>query len=252
MSRSLSSFLVALALAAAFAAAPAQAKDFRDKYEDITLPLLTDFLARSKLLPLNTREQLLDYLAVTECDIYKNVMGSQFKQQEIQNAVKQKIAMPVPGDGVLYIRVPTMFYVTEYNFDTQSMTLAPESTMRKVNTLDLISKPVPVCGGLTSAKLKVPGIYNIRLNIPISFYRVPLQKTIAESVYNKMDRLAYGKRFGILYGTMYMQVEPVTPTYDVLYSVTRTMVRGQLNVIDLYLDPDRKVLLRELDFDENY
>lgn len=252
MPRLLSLFLIALISATGVTVKAADAKDFRDKYEPVTLPLMIEYLVRSQLLPLDSKDKMLEYLAVTECDIYKEVKDSQFKQQEIQNAIKKKIAQPIPGDGTLYVKIPTIFYVTEYNFDTQSMTLDADSRMKKANTLDLLSTNVPVCGTLESSKLSIPTIFNIRLNIPISFFRIPLKKDLAETIYNKMDHESYGKKRNVVYGMMYIQIEPVPPVYDRYYMANRGLVRGQLNVIDLYLDPNYKVLLRQLDFDENY
>jgi len=250
MSRSLALFLAVLTVAG-LAAPQAHAKDFRAKYEDVTLPLITDYMVRSKGLKLDTQNKMMDYLKLTECDIYKAVKNSQFKQQAIQSAIQRKIDQPIPGDGNLYVKIPTVFYITNYDFDTQSFNLAPKSRMKRANILDLISKNISICDESQSEKMSLPGIYNIRLNYPISFYRIPLQKNLAETVFNKLDFLG-GSEFKVIYGLLYIQIEPVPPLLDTASSTATALAHGQLDVIDLFLDHDRKILLRQLDFGENF
>lgn len=242
----LCTFLVALTGATAWA------KDTRPQYEPININALTEFLVRSKLIKLDTKQKAMNYLAINECEIYKTVKNSQFKQQEIQTALQKKIEQPIPGDGFLYVKVPTLFYVSDYNFDTQSMALAPESQIRRANVLDLLNETSPICEDVPLNAFALPTLYNIRLNIPISLFRIPLKKEIAETIYNKMDRTTSGKIWNVVYGTFYIQIEPIAPAFDITYNTARATVRGEVNMIDIFLDQDRKVLLRQFNFAENF
>lgn len=244
--------ILVLALIFSVASPAAQAKDIRDKYQEVTLTNVLNFLITNKLIELKKTEDYIGYLKIAECALYNSVKDSQFKQQEIQEALKKKFDQPVRGDGILYFKIPTVLGLGNYNFDTQSIDILPANQMNKVNMLALIETDTPTCDGSSAKSTSLPVFYSLQLAMPISLYRIPLKKAIAESILPQLDRLQTGSKIPVLYGMLYVQIEPVPPRFETYFTATRGMLHGQLNMIEVFTDQERKTMLKRLNYEENY
>jgi hypothetical protein len=231
----------------------AQAKNPDDKYTSSNLADLTKLALHYNAFDLKDPDVFAEYLKITDCPIYSRVSNSPFKQQEIQQTVLRTLASQPKKDKELFFRLPITLMVSGYNFDTQSMPIIPESQFKRVNLLELTNVKSPLCNKEdTSLLRKIPAHYLAKLNFPISLYRIPLQRNIAETLTNKLDRYDGGDNTNLIYGYVLITIEAIQPEfqYDTLYP--QAIVRAQVNAIDLYIDKDRTIKFKRLDFAESF
>ncbi len=224
-----------------------------DKYKDTGLSSMTNYLIDSGLIPMDKADPVMDYLKISECDIYKLVKDNPFKQQEIQQAIQKKISTHHAIDiQPLFIRIPSVIQVTGYNFDTQSLNIAPQSQIGRVNIIQLMDGNDTLCDNLPRSSINALALtYSAKLNVPVSLYRIPLKRSIAESVLPRLDKLAQKKEISLIYSVLYVQIEPIKPDM-VGFGIRRSgVLHGQLNAIDLYADSRYKVLLKRLNYNDN-
>jgi hypothetical protein len=223
------------------------------KYKDATLPYLTRYLISAGLVDNTKTDVVMDYLKICECDIYKMVKDNPFKQQEVQQAVQKKIAKQESvNTQELFIRIPSLLQITGYNFDTQALNVDPRNQMRRVNNIQLLDGDDQVCDqNAASSVMALPLSYNARLNFPMSLVRIPLKRNIAEAVLPKLDKAQRDGSY-IVYTLMYVQIDPVKPDMSAYGSSRIGTMRGQVDAVELYADYDRKVLLKRLNYGENY
>jgi Domain of unknown function (DUF4852) len=246
-------FIVLVLMMMIFVPSLVSAKDMADKYIDVNLPDLTKFSAHYNTFDIKDNASFIDYLKITECNIYTSISKSQFKLQAIQQDFLNYLAKNQKNDKELFFRIPVTFQVSGYNFDTQSLTVIPNSQFRKVNMLELTRDQTPVCQDEDNGSIKtIPAYYNAKLNFPVSLYRIPLQKNIAESLFLRLEPTYSNPNIRIVYGYLLVQIEAIQPETKKVMSYTHATVRGQLNALDLFIDRNRKVLLKRLDYAEGF
>ena len=224
-----------------------------EKYTNVSFSDLTKFSAHYKSIDLNDSKAFLSYLQATECDIYNDVKDSLFKQQEVRQAILQSYEATKGQDRELYFRVPAIFYVSSYNFDTQSFTLMLQSQLKRVNNMDLLASNFQVCNNQYAGRLeKIPTSYTLKLNFPVSLYRIPLQRNVAETLFSKLDTYYFDAKIRVIYGYIYVQIEVIQPEIIENLSRISATIRGQVNGIDLFIDKDRKNLLKRLDYADSF
>lgn len=247
MRLSLYSFFTALAFCLCLAPiTPAVAKE----YKDIDLIDITKFSLHYKSVDLNNIDTFKDYLHLSDCEVYEAVKNNPFKLQEVQQAVLKDLAQHDLGDTSLYLRLPVIFYIKGYNFETQSFPVIQSNQFSRVNMLQLITPVGPMCENENIGSLKsIPINYIVKLNVPISLYRIPIQRNIAESLSSRLYSATPDGTTRVLYGYVLLKIEPIQPeTQKSSIGPDRIMLRGDAEAIDLYIDQDRKILFKRLDY----
>jgi len=229
----------------------ASAKSPTDNYTAVTLKDLTEFSSHFPTIDLNDDIAYSEYLKVTSCDIYRSLKDNQFKLQEAKQALIKERQSAGKYDRDLYFYIPVTFLTSGYNFDTQALTIVQENQLDRVNNFQLFNDMSPVCGERLTLQ-KTPYNYRVKLNFPISLRRIPLQKTAAEAVINKLDPSASNTSAKIIYGNIYLQIDPVAP--DLLRPPEKSFVsvHGQVNYINLYVDQDRKILFKQMNYSDAF
>ncbi|MDB5478625.1 MAG: hypothetical protein JWM96_1120 [Alphaproteobacteria bacterium] len=241
-------FIFTLLLLFGFLSA-AQAKDFTDKYVPVTPQALVNFAAHYKALDLTNPSVFAEFLQVTDCSLYMSLQNSQFKQQETQQEMLQKMQTTPQPDSEIYFKVPILFKVSSYNFETQSLMIQPSSQMRRVNIFPLTDMSMPVCGTASLEQMRnIPNRYNMKMNFPVSLYRIPLQKTLAESIFTRLDKADNEGRIRFMYGNIYLQIDAIQPKTERHNLDYTAQLFGQINAIDLYVDQDHRILIKRLDY----
>lgn len=237
---------------ACLVALPAHAKRSVSDYAEANLSDLTKFAAHYKTIDLADMSVFKEFLKVTDCEIYKNVSNSPFKLQEIQQPYLKHLATQQQQDMELYFRIPVTFRISGYNFDTQSFPVLPDSQFIKVNILELTQVQQQGCVMGEGPSTKVSSNYFSKLNMPISIYRIPVQRDIAESLTRRLAMYRSNENIRLIYGYILLQIEPIQPEIQKADIFKRTLVRGNVQAVDLYLDPDHKIPFKRLDYEENY
>lgn len=246
-------FLVLVIIALVALASPVQAKDFTDKYKDPNFKDMVEFLAQHKLLNLEDPATFSEYLRTAECEIYRNVSNSQFKQQELKQILQAKLQRSDVSTKELFIRVPLILYIEQYDFDTQSFAILADSQFKRVNILELFTGSANTCALASSSAIeKIPLRYTVKLNFPISLFRIPMRKDIAQTIFEKLDLKAEGYAARVIYGYIYVQVEAIQPEIVTDARFARAISRGQVNAIDLFADQNRRNLIKRLDYASVY
>lgn len=234
-------------------ASPVQAKDFTDKYVDPNFKEMVEFLAQYNMLNFEDPKTFSEYLKAAECEIYRSVSNSQFKQQELKQVLQTKIQQNRAASKELYVRVPLLLYIEQYDFDTQSLAILPESQFKRVNVLELITASPNTCATSNDDGIQnIPLSYAVKLNFPISLYRIPLHKDIAQSVFDRLDLKAEGYATRVVYGYIYVQIEAIQPEIVGEARFAKAITRGQVNAIDLFADRSRRNLIKRLDYAAAY
>lgn len=237
----------------AFSPINAQAKIHTEDYMEANLIDLTKFAAHYKAIDITNAEVFREYLKITECAVYKNISTSPFKLQEAQQAIVRELTQKQHQDKELYFRIPVTFRISGYNFDTQSFPVIRENQFNRVNILELTKNQPPMCGdGDTVDAEKVSASYFAKLNAPISVFRIPIQRDIAESISNRLVSSTSDPNIRTLYGYILLQVEAIQPEVQTNDIFTRTLVRGNVMAIDLFIDQGRRIMFKRLDYEENY
>lgn len=244
-----------LALTFALLALPQMvlAADFTEKYVDVDLKTLTEFAEHHKAINLNSPDAFAEYLKITDCATYLSMQNSQFRQHEQKQILEAKKQAQNEPDKDLFFRIPITFYTSGYNFDTQALDVVPRWQLNRVNVLELVPIKSSVCDGTTSVSvLNIPAIYVAKLNFPVSLRRIPLQKNIAESISTKMLSHPANANWKTLYGYMFVQIDAIQPEINRAQRFIRATVRGQVNAIDLYLDEDRTIQVKRLNYGDAF
>ena len=229
------------------------AKDFTDKYTAVSIRDLTEFSSHYPVIDLKDDKALLEYLKITNCPTYDTVKDDQFKLQAMKEAIlKQRAATP-EANRALFFYIPAIILTTGYNFDVQALDIYRTSQWNRVSSFDLYTDTATaICNENAMQITNIPITYTIRLNAPISMHRIPLQRSVAESLVSKLDKNAKNVQTKIIYANVYLQVDPVTPELWKPPEKNLVFVRGQVNAINLYVDKDRKILFKQLNYSDSF
>ncbi len=236
-------------------AAPARADVDTDRYQPVSLQSLALYGVQAQIFSLEEDDYFIDYLRLSECEIYNMIKDNPFRQQELRTALLEKLAnteIPPP----LFIYKDVTVNVAGYNFETQSLDMDRSSRMQRVGHIGLIDeRKNDICGG-TPYQLRnpLPSIFNLKLAFPVSLMRIPLQKRFAETVMKHLDESKFGSQ-PMLYVRLYFQVEPLEADDTDRRTSSRfnqTTFHGQLNMINIFLDHEHKILIKRLNYAENY
>lgn len=239
-----------------FAQTPPQAdtaKEAPKKYEDISLRDLTAFTALTKGVDMNDLSTFLEYLQITNCEVYLPIKTNQFRQQEMQRSVLAQLGQHQQELHEMRLRIPVTFLTSGYNFDTQSLDIIDKDRLKRVNSLQLFSPEGPVCDNRGNRYARLPVHYWVKLNMPVSLYRIPIQRSLAEAITAKLDRRHSNESQQIIYGNILVQIDPIAPTLKAAGSERVTgMLQGQIEAIDLFLDHERKIPFKRLNYDVGF
>ena len=225
------------------------------RYIDPTIKLMTEHLVQFQLQDMDNLEVFKEYLRLTDCDLYKSIHSNQFQQRELKQVLQKAIADSKNRINSLYVRVPFVLQVMRYDFDTQSIDIQPASQFKNINTIEIINVLRNICneGGVANSTITtMPTSHAVRLHFPISLYRIPLHKDLAQAIFEKLDAAARGYETRNVYGYFYIHIEPIEPEVSSDHLGSKALFRGQVDVIDLFSDQEREKLLKRLDLISAY
>lgn len=229
------------------------AKDFTEKYTDVNLQALTEFSAQQKTIKLDDAGTFDEYLMATNCQTYMTVKNNQFEKEKLRQQLNENLQKEKSDNHELYFRIPMTFLTSGYNFNTQSFSIIDSNQLHRVNILELAIGELPSCDSTNAYSfVKIPALYKAKLNFPVSLRRIPLEKNMAEALSARLDHSDANESWQIIYGTIFLQIEAIQPQIDKDSGSGLATLRGQVNAIDLYLDQDRKILIKRLNYAENY
>jgi hypothetical protein len=245
-------FLLLLMLLLGFVR-PCLAADAANRYQPTNFRELTAFASSFGIYNFDDNNILLEYLQATDCDLYKTVKDSTFKLEELRQTLKQQGKQTHPANEVIQVQVPAVFQVSGYNFDTQSITILPDLQLKNVNTFDILNERITLCDNISNYNLSyIPAYFSLRSNFPISLRRIPMHRHLAEALFPKLDRLDFNNQIYLIYATIYVTIEPITPFLEDYRKSIRAVMRGQIDMIDLFADRERKALIKRLNYADNY
>ena len=107
------------------------------------------------------------------------------------------------------------------------------------------------CNKKASTPLRVfPENYVVKLNLPISLYRLPMQSKAAKSLYESLDNSGTFNAPKVVYTWVYVSIEGALP--GVTRDKKRGVLLGQVDTIDVFQDAYRTKRLKRLDYRETY
>lgn len=224
-----------------------------ENYRPVNLIDLTHMAISMNALKLDDGAAFQEYMKIVDCNGFMQIKDSQFKMQEMQHAVLAQVnknqALQQKHDG-LYISIPTTFATSGYNFDTQSLDIVPDNHLRRVNVLMLTGVRDMICGTRGTEFTRIPTHYRAQLNMPVSLYRIPIQKNLAETVMGRLDISRTRDTHRIIYGNVLVQIEGIQPEISANPSNYQAIgtLRGQVAAIDLYIDHERKIRFKRLSY----
>lgn len=219
------------------------------EYKDVDLRTMTYFSALTGGIDLNNPDVFAEYLEIMYCETYIPIRNNPFRMKEMQQGVVQQVAQDSQTPRELYLRIPTSFLTSGYNFDTQALDVIPTNHMKRVKVMELYQPDKQLCHTRGNAFKQVPVYYSVSLNVPVSLYRIPLQQAIAENVLKRLDRQQNNEAQHIIYATILIRVLSTDPSFRALPGERKlaTML-GQVDAIDLYLDHERKLPFKRLNY----
>lgn len=256
MSRLLSGFLLfcGMIIIGLNGASRSYAASF-DQYTPVHLPDLARFLVDMDAVDLKDPDTFTEYLQITACDAFKQVKDSQFRQQELHynTLVRLQEQKKHISKSDMFISIPTTLLTPGYNFDTQSLEIIPDNQLKLVNSLQIYENRAPVCDKSVFGYAHVPIFYWVQLNFPVSLYRIPLQRNLAETLTNRLDKSRSNDKLRIIYGNVLVHIERIEPQITrTMYGQSYGFLFGQVAAIDLYVDHERRVLFKRLNYQDSY
>lgn len=213
-------------------------------YKTPYLEGMVDLLFSNGFVDPNDAEQLRDYVLVKDCDLFKRYFTDDFMWNKIRNRIiadSKTLQNHVDNRYVLDVR----FWVTRYNFNTKAFDIRPDSQLDNVNLLTLYT----ASNGVACSKAKgierfnkLPSQYQLRLDTPLSLYRIPMAENMGRKILAAMDKTKLpNEAHRILYGMVYLTVDSVMGTDG-----NQAVLLGRVDKLEFYLDQARTRRIRTL------
>ena len=231
----------------------AQSDDRFEKYSEPSFASLTDFIFDSGVIKLKDNKDVIDYLQMKDCTLFTLAKDDIFVQQQMLQQISEGQKQRINDlKGNLYVRLPVEFYITKYNFVTQSFDLSEESFLSNVGVINIFSSPNSMCNENLRDSI-FPTSFDVKLNFPVSMRRIPMQPGTAKTLMDKLSLHPRRKDQKAFFGYMYITIEGVSNTLDSgLGGKKIAQLLGQVEAIDLFLDIERQKRLKRLDYSAAY
>ncbi|HEY1095619.1 MAG TPA: DUF4852 domain-containing protein [Alphaproteobacteria bacterium] len=228
--------LIILGTASAMAVPPAQ-------YDIPNLQNMTDFVFANGMINPNDQDQLIEYVMIKDCDLYKEYYLDDFAWNKIRARILDN-SKELHDDVITHFVMPANFLVTRYNFTTKSFDLSKSSQLINVNLMNLTKDVVPLCPRLNvSPSLKMlPYYYYLKIDTPLSLYRIPMAEDMGKKILDSMETVQEGGMVSRrLYALLYMSADSVLDLNN-----QKGVFLGRIDKIEFFLDQKRTQRIRTL------
>jgi hypothetical protein len=237
----------AFALMLVFMAQPAVALP-PPRYEIPSLQNMTDFLFTNGFVNPDDQQDLVDYVMIKDCKLYMDYYKDDFAWNRIRNRIHTD-AKSLQNDITTHFIISNSIAIERYNFVTKAFDLSPESQLRNVNIMPLYHEQDKLCPGANfSVRLeKLPSRYDLKLDAPLSLYRVPMAEDMGRRILPDMvtDNVGNGK--GRIF---YMLVYVTTDSVLDIATIGSAMLLGRVEKIEFFLDQARTQKFKTLYYED--
>lgn len=240
--------LIALLCGGLFSASSASAENKNGQkyiYEPPSLERMFDFMFANGTINPEIPAHLNDYVHVKDCALYKQHFQDDFAWDRIRSRVIED-SKTLQDDMSNRFVLPVRFTITRYNFRTKAFDIDEDSILRNVNIMTLVANAYDnVCSadGQTIRLQAMPTTYKLRLDVPLSLYRIPMAENMGRKILDEMepdDRDKQNVR-RFLYGLVYVTADSV---HSMEYG-TATFL-GRVDRLEFFLDAKRSQRIRTL------
>jgi hypothetical protein len=216
----------------------------KSAYVNPYLEGVVDILFANGFVDPHDPKQLRDYVFIKDCKLYQEHYKDDFMWNKIRNRI---IADSKTLQNELSNRyvLPVRFHVTRYNFNTKAFDIESTSQLRNVNVLPLYSASSGVgCGDDKKLERleKLPAHYQVRLDVPLSLYRIPMAENMGRKILAALDvNKSNAEVSRIIYGLVYVTVDSVMGVES-----NYAFLLGRIDRLEFFLDQPRTQRIRTL------
>lgn len=179
-----------------------------EQYYDPTMENLVRMLFNFGKLDMSNEDVFEEFMRLNYCNVYQTYRSSEFDWKEIYNEFlvqKDKFV-----DKSMYIRyvIPAEFMISGYNPRYSSYTFTEDTYIDDVSVLELYRGLGTKCLLSSDRKYRytaLPTKIYLNLELPLSLYRLPVNKVVAEKYMKQMPSFESG-RFRKVYANIYVQI----------------------------------------------
>lgn len=164
-------------------------------YEKPTLKNLANLYWAINYSDLGSDEQLDMYLRLTECDIYRKFISSEFEMKEIREATR-KFVVDNRNDFSTRFELVQQLYLRDYDLKRRAFKIDPKFQIQSVRRFELVTSDdfnAPICGKKTVGRASFPAGLILEFSRPFTLTYIPVPTDIAlaylEEVNKKFEKL---------------------------------------------------------------
>lgn len=230
---------------------------FADKsaYEEATIRRLTDHLFQEKMIDFEDPNQFKEYTMIEDCEIFDAYFSNDFEWNRIRIAIKQEMDGLEPSVKRTKLRVPGRINITRYNFTTQSFDIDEDDIFDAVGFLQISESLYSLCDKqYDEGNVKtIPRKYFLKPDIAFNLFRIPVSKTVAKKV---LDRIPLNEKNSRAdYDTRTVHIN-INMTLDAFFEIRKegkkkvlAYVLGTVDSVDFYMDAHRKNKFKTISYD---
>lgn len=230
-------------------------KGTTEKYQSPNIKLMSQAFVKLTGVDLSDDKLVDDFAAINFCSAIKQYYTNEFKWREVREEIRKKIETDMETYPETILLHGTL-QVGRYDFDESAFMLADNSIMKNLGLFNLAlgagsDKPCQ-----DYAVTRIPVRYNVRLNNPIEFDRIPMPEERAVKVLERLKSAKAGLSSStqisaqqrLVYASFFIRINDFgllrTGTNNSNAAALAT-IRSTLVAMRLYEDQERTRLIYE-------
>ena len=174
-----------------------------------------------------------NYAKLVYCELYKEYFSDDFEWEKIRSSIKKDIRN-YHSNLQRYFEITGKVMIDRYDFEANAFPVLPESRLNNIGKLAIYEPDsfFSYCGESGLPEF-LPASYNLILRNPFSVNKIPLPPEKAQEIVRFIATNEDGQR--IIYVRYRMELMDFAGLEGQLRKAAN--VRGQIQSIDLFLDP---------------
>lgn len=197
----------------------------------------------------NPSNKMLDeYAELAYCDLYKSSYVNDFEWASIRESIKRDLKAYSPNAPKRY-EIPSDFKIGRYDFAKKKFPLHEDSVFMSVGSLSLFDprNTFSFCGRGGTMKA-LPNRYILSLYSPLNLEEIRIDDEVARKIVSNIYSDSYGQRY--FFAKFRVTLLDYLGNQGANIANNAVTVKGQLDSIELYLDPERTKKFHTITFDE--
>lgn len=229
-------------------------------YRDMSLEVLSKLYWALDAVSLENDTHVDNYLLINECDIYQEFRNNEFEWQNIRAATRQSLRQK-KDDFARRVEVVQPLFLKDYDIENQTFAIRDEYIPQHARRYEVLTDAYRnvICNHEGDIEGYPKGLI-VELTRPFKFENVPVEPKVAEE-YIEMKLAAFNELFDHLqtrqrflesrdaYMVMKMRIFEFKETIRTQAGYNLNVVFAVLEGLEVYGDPDKRMLLYRKEFD---